>query len=112
MRLDDYTAFIIDKLFQEPMTFVVNQLLAELLTFLKDYTSDDEMSVQSGLVFDAIYEQLKGDTVISYDLMAVLEKHFISYAQNDYQILRLKDFLMKEDPSLATRSILDEDQLW
>lgn len=41
MRVDGYTAFIIDNLFNEPLNFVLDQLLTELLAFLTNYTAPD-----------------------------------------------------------------------
>lgn len=99
MRLDDYVAFIVDKLFQEPMTFVVNQLLSELLAFLKNYTSADAMSTLASIVFAAVYDNLKSST--DFDRTSVLTRQFINYAQSDSDILKLKDFLLGTDPSLA-----------
>lgn len=61
------------------------------------------MQEQCELVFEAIYKELTKETLTNYDRVTVLTKHWVNFAQNDYQILRLKDFLMKEDPSLAGR---------
>lgn len=110
MRLDQYVGFIVKNLFQETMTFVVNQILSELLTFLKNYTSTDEMIALASIVFAAIYDNLKISSDV--DLTTVLTRQFINYAQSDSDILKLKDFLLGADPSLADIEITDEDLPW
>ena len=37
---------------------------------------------------------------------------FVKFAQSDQQILKLKDWVMGDDPTLATREIFDKNLPW
>ena len=37
---------------------------------------------------------------------------FVKFAQSDQQILKLKDWVMGNDPTLATREIFDKNLPW
>lgn len=100
MRLDDYVAFVVANLFQEPMTFVVSRLLSELLTFLKNYAPAEQTASLTSTVFQAIYDSLPSTSEDS-DRMTALSVQLVAYAQSDEEILILKDFLLGNDPKLA-----------
>jgi len=50
-------------LFIEPQTIVVSQLLTDLYGFMTNYLNEDEKVVQSTIIFDKIYTQLKDESI-------------------------------------------------
>jgi aminopeptidase N len=112
MRVDDYVAFLSQKLFDEPQTFVVNQLLTGLLAFISGYLSADEGAAQSTIIFEAIYQRLKDETLTDTDRLQVLYKNYVKYALTDQQVLKLKDWILGDDPALAGRTINDNNLPW
>jgi len=61
------------------------------------------MVAETTVIFDAIYEKLQDETIVDVDKLEVLYKNLLKYAQTDAQILKLKDWIMGDDPTLAGR---------
>lgn len=107
LKLEDYISFLESKLLDEPVEFIVNQLLTELHGLMSHYITGEEMDDQSNILFDALYRELQDMGITDYDRVTILQKFYIKYAITDAHKLQLKKWLMKEDPTIAARDILD-----
>lgn len=81
----------------------MNQLLADLFVYLSYYLDSDNMKTQTTVIFEEIYSRLQDKSLTNIDRLEVLYKNFLKYAQNDDQILKLKDWIMGNDTTLEGR---------
>lgn len=103
MKVDSYVTFIASKLLNEPSDFVVSQILTELLGFLNNFVSTDDKAVHTETIYQALYKKLQDSGITDPDRVTVLEKFLIRYSHLDSQIVRLKDWLLGDDVTLASR---------
>lgn len=61
------------------------------------------MKTQTTVIFEEIYSRLQDKSLTNIDRLEVLYKNFLKYAQNDDQILKLKDWIMGNDTTLEGR---------
>jgi uncharacterized ubiquitin-like protein YukD len=91
---------------------VLNQLLTQLFNFLNNYLPEQVKITQTTVIFETIYAKLQDKAISDADRLKVLYGNYVRYAQTDQQILKLKDWILGEDPNLADRSIKDTSLLW
>ena len=86
--------------------------MTDLYVYISNYSTGDTKNNQFDSIFQAIYRKMQESSVTHNDRLQVLFKNFVKFAQTDTQILKLKDWIMGDDPSLEGRQIFDKNLPW
>ena len=115
VSVHDFVIMIHVNLFDEPLDFIFDKMLSQLLEFLNSYVTKDEAIRFKTLIFSQIYDELKnGDlTEDDADRVQILYKHYINYAVTDGQKIQINYLLQEQDLTNLTNIIdLDDEFCW
>jgi aminopeptidase N len=112
LPLEDYVGFLSARLFNEPSTFLLDQLLKGLHAYLSDYAPREQLLAHSETISAACYKKLQDMSISDDDLITTLQRHYIRFAETEQKVLQLRKWVMKEDPTIEARDILDEQLPW
>lgn len=110
----DFGIMIHVNLFDEPLDFIFDKMLSQLLDFLNSFASKEEATRLKTLIFSQMYQELKNGNLTEDDAdrVQILYKHYIKYAVTDAQKIQLNYLLLDQDLTNITSIIEIDDELF
>lgn len=101
LPLSDFVNLLYSKLFSEPSNFILEKMLLNALSAIKNYLPSGERDAPITILCDKILSNLRNETGVERQL--ILQKYYVEYSTNEDQVLRLVDWLREKDTSLKDK---------